>query len=105
VTFRAVLKLGAGPAWLLPAAGIALIVFANVAFAQQGGNDVLALGSRLELFVDAYLIDTMNGDTRQGIRRAVNTAEIAFGIVESHRQGGARVALPLARRDFWMHSH
>ena len=46
-----------------------------------------------------------DGETRQGIRRAVNTAEIAFGIVESHRQGGARVPLPLTRRDFWMHSH
>lgn len=46
-----------------------------------------------------------DGETRQGIRRAVNTAEIAFGIIESHRQGGARVPLPLARRDFWMHSH
>jgi UDP-N-acetylglucosamine 3-dehydrogenase len=46
-----------------------------------------------------------DGETRQGIRRAVNTAEIAFGIVESHRQGGARVQLPLARRDYWMHSH
>ncbi|MFA6111142.1 MAG: Gfo/Idh/MocA family oxidoreductase [Candidatus Latescibacterota bacterium] len=46
-----------------------------------------------------------DGETRQGIRRAVNTAEIAFGIVESHRQSGARVPLPLSRRDFWMHSH
>ena len=46
-----------------------------------------------------------DGETRQGIRRAVNTAEIAFGIIESHCQGGARVPLPLARRDFWMHSH
>ena len=25
--------------------------------------------------------------------------------LESHRQNGARVALPLARRDFWMHAH
>ena len=49
-------------------------------------------------------LDT-DGETRQGVRRAVNTAEIAFGIIESHRQGGARVALPLTRRDFWMHSH
>ena len=49
-------------------------------------------------------LDT-DGETRQGIRRAVNTAEIAFGIIESHRQGGARVSLPLARRDFWMHAH
>lgn len=49
-------------------------------------------------------LDT-DGETRQGIRRAVNTAEIAFGIIESHRQGGARVPLPLTRRDFWMHSH
>ncbi len=49
-------------------------------------------------------LDT-DGETRQGIRRAVNTAEIAFGIIESHRQGGARVDLPLARRDYWMHSH
>ncbi len=51
-----------------------------------------------------HALDT-NGETRQGIRRAVNTAEIAFGIVESHRQGGARVSLPLERRGFWMHSH
>jgi len=46
-----------------------------------------------------------DGETRQGIRRAVKTSEIAFGIIESHRQGGARVSLPLARRDYWMHSH
>ena len=49
-------------------------------------------------------LDT-DGETRQGIRRAVNTLEIAFGIVESHRQGGARVPLPLANREFLMHSH
>lgn len=49
-------------------------------------------------------LDT-DGETRQGIRRAVNTAEITFGIIESHRQGGARVPLPLARRDFWMWAH
>lgn len=49
-------------------------------------------------------LDT-DGETRQGIRRAVNTAEIAFGIIESHRQGGARVSLPLQRRDLYMHSH
>ncbi|MEW6752464.1 MAG: Gfo/Idh/MocA family oxidoreductase [Candidatus Latescibacterota bacterium] len=46
-----------------------------------------------------------DGQTRQGIRRAVNTAEMAFGIIASHRQGGARVKLPLERRDYWMHSH
>jgi predicted dehydrogenase len=51
-----------------------------------------------------HALDT-DGETRQGVRRAVNTAEIAFGLIESHRQGGARLKLPLARRDFWMHAH
>jgi predicted dehydrogenase len=51
-----------------------------------------------------HALDT-DGETRQGIRRAVRTAEIAFGFVESHRRGGARVSVPLARRDFWMFAH
>jgi predicted dehydrogenase len=46
-----------------------------------------------------------DGETRQGVRRAVNTTEITFGIIESHRQGGARVKLPLQRRDLWMWAH
>ncbi|MHB8996554.1 MAG: Gfo/Idh/MocA family protein [Armatimonadota bacterium] len=46
-----------------------------------------------------------DGETRQGVRRAVNTTEITFGIIESHRQGGARVDLPLQRRDLWMWAH
>ncbi len=49
-------------------------------------------------------LDT-GGETRQGIRTALKAEEIAFGLIESHRQGGARVAIPLTRRDFWMHSH
>jgi len=49
-------------------------------------------------------LDT-DGETRQGVRRAVNTTEITFGIIESHRQGGARVKLPLERRDLWMWAH
>jgi predicted dehydrogenase len=51
-----------------------------------------------------HALDT-DGETRQGVRKAVQTAEIAFGLIESHRQGGARVSIPLARRDFWMFSH
>lgn len=49
-------------------------------------------------------LDT-DGETRQGIRRAAGTLEIAFGLIESHRRGGARVTLPLENRAFWMHSH
>jgi predicted dehydrogenase len=49
-------------------------------------------------------LDT-DGETRQGVRRAVNTTEITFGLIESHRQGGARVKLPLERRDLWMWAH
>ncbi len=49
-------------------------------------------------------LDT-DGQTRQGIRRAVKTLEIAFGIIQSDRQSGARVALPLKDREYWMHSH
>jgi len=43
--------------------------------------------------------------TQQGVRRAAVTAEIAFGIVESHRRGGAKVSLPVKNREFWMFSH
>ena len=46
-----------------------------------------------------------DGETRQGIATAVKAEEIAFGLIESHRQNGARVKLPLSRRDLWMHSH
>lgn len=49
-------------------------------------------------------LDT-DGETRQGIRRARQTTEITFGLIESHRQGGARVQLPLERRDLWMWAH
>jgi predicted dehydrogenase len=38
------------------------------------------------------------GETSGGIRLARASQEILFGFVESHRQGGARVALPLADR-------
>jgi predicted dehydrogenase len=38
------------------------------------------------------------GDTTGGIHRARASQEILFGIVESHRRGGARVPLPLANR-------
>jgi predicted dehydrogenase len=64
-----------------------------------------AVSPTVRLIQDLVQALDRDGETRQGIRRAVNTAEIAFGIIESHRQGGARVALPLARRDYWMHSH
>jgi len=46
-----------------------------------------------------------DGETAQGPRVARMSAEIAFGIVQSHRQGGARVALPLEERDYFMMSH
>jgi predicted dehydrogenase len=38
------------------------------------------------------------GETSGGIRRARASQEIVFGFVASHRQGGARVALPLVER-------
>lgn len=45
-----------------------------------------------------------DGETRGGVRLARLNTEIAFAVVESHRRGGARVALPLENRDFWMSS-
>ncbi|NPV46943.1 MAG: Gfo/Idh/MocA family oxidoreductase [Armatimonadetes bacterium] len=51
-----------------------------------------------------HALDT-GGETRQGIRTAVKAEEIAFALIESHRQNGARVNVPLSQRDFWMHSH
>jgi len=52
---------------------IGLAVFVCVVFsltadpvpAQLGGEDVLQIGSRLELFVDEYLIESMDGVTRE----------------------------------------
>ena len=32
---------------------------------QEGGNNVRTIGSRLELFVDRYLIESMTGVTRE----------------------------------------
>jgi predicted dehydrogenase len=43
--------------------------------------------------------------TRQGVRTAALGLEIAFGVLESHRQGGARVEIPLENRSLWMHTH
>ncbi len=51
----------------------------------------------------AHAIET-DGETRGGIDIAHRNTEIAFGIVESHRRGGARVQLPVDNRDFWMQS-
>jgi predicted dehydrogenase len=51
-----------------------------------------------------HALDT-DGPTRQGVRTAALSVEIAFGIVESHRRGGARVSLPLENRRLWMRSH
>ncbi len=39
------------------------------------------------------------GDTQGNIRLACRSQEIIFGWIESHRQGGRRVDLPLANRD------
>ena len=38
-------------------------------------------------------------DTQGGIRLACRSQEIILGLIESHRQGGARVGLPLQNRD------
>ena len=51
-----------------------------------------------------HALDT-HGPTQQGARAAAQSVEIAFGIIESHRRGGARVTLPLENRKLWMHSH
>jgi predicted dehydrogenase len=47
------------------------------------------------------LIAALDGGAapRGGIRRAQASQEILFGLVESHRRGGARVPLPLANRE------
>lgn len=51
-----------------------------------------------------HALDT-DGPTEQGVRTAAQSVEIAFGIIESHRRGGARVSLPLENRRLWMRSH
>ena len=51
-----------------------------------------------------HALDT-GGSTQQGVRAAAQSVEIAFGIIESHRRGGARVSLPLENRNMWMSSH
>ena len=61
--------------------------------------------STVRLIRDLVQAIETDGDTQQGVRNAAMTAEIAFGIIESHRQGGARVPLPIQNREFWMHSH
>jgi hypothetical protein len=42
-------------------------------------------------------LDT-DGDTQGNLELACRSQEMIFGIVESSRQGGARVALPLENR-------
>jgi predicted dehydrogenase len=42
------------------------------------------------------------GDTLGNVRVARAGTEMALGIVESHRQGGARVPMPVAKRDLYM---
>lgn len=46
-----------------------------------------------------------DGETQQGVRAAAASAEIAFGLVQSHRQEGARVGVPVPDRGYWMFTH
>jgi predicted dehydrogenase len=46
----------------------------------------------------ANALDT-DGDTQGNIHLACRSQEIILGLIESHRQGGARVSLPLVNRD------
>lgn len=61
--------------------------------------------STLRLIRDLVQAMDTDAQTMQGIRTAAQTMEIAIGAVESHRQGGARVSLPLADRSYWMCSY
>lgn len=61
--------------------------------------------STVRLISDLVQAVRTGGETQQGVRAAGMSAEIAFGLIESHRRGGARVALPIQHRDFWMFTH
>lgn len=50
--------------WVAGILSIAATLMPGASLAQQEGDAVLNIGSRLELFVDEYLIDTMDGVTR-----------------------------------------
>jgi hypothetical protein len=39
-----------------------------------------------------------DGETQGNLRLACRSQELIFAMIESHRQGGARVALPLVNR-------
>ena len=43
-----------------------------------------------------------DGDTLGNVTRACRSQEMIIGFVESHRQGGARVALPLSNRELYV---
>lgn len=49
---------------------------------------------------DLMLALDTDSDTQGNLRLACRSQEIILGMLESHRQGGARVALPLVNRDF-----
>lgn len=61
--------------------------------------------STVRLIRDLLQAIETGGETQQGVRTAAMTAELAFAVVESHRQGGKRIPLPVEYRDFWMFTH
>ena len=61
--------------------------------------------STVRLIRDLLQAMESDGPTLQGPRAAARSVEVAMGIVESHRRGGARVSLPLENRNLWMFTH
>jgi hypothetical protein len=49
----------------------------------------------------AEALDT-EGETQSPVQLARHSQEILMGIIESHRNGGSRVALPMANRDLYV---
>ena len=61
--------------------------------------------STVRLIKDLLHALETDGHTLQGPRVAALSVEIALAVVASHRQGGARVRLPLKNRRLWMATH
>jgi predicted dehydrogenase len=68
-------------------------------FAAVPAPDVALVSGTLKAIEDLVGALDNDADTQGGIRLACRSQEIILGLIESHRQGGARVALPLQNRD------
>ena len=69
------------------------------AYEEMQGPEIFDLSGTQMAFADLAGALDEDGDTQGNIHLACRSQEIIFGLIESERQNGARVYLPLSNRD------